>query len=120
MSMNDVNAEYGRRVDDLIAHVQEITAEVDDFLRGRMKFDEPYQYRQKKNELMARQSAAMDAMLQAMEMQRSILGGMKTTGEPLSSRRASDIPPGGERQQPRLRSVEDVDIDKIRRLAGIE
>lgn len=111
--------EYGRRIDDLIRYVQEVNREVDDFLKGRMKFDEPYQVRQKKNELSAKQTAAMRALNDALAGQRELLGQMKDTGEPLPKRRASDYPPGAPRQQPRLRSVEDKEIAELRRRAGI-
>ena len=115
--MGEAADNYGRRVDDLIAVVQQTIQEVDDFLRGRMKV-EPGDYQRVKRELMAKQSAALEAMNKAIAGQQDLLKGMQATGEPLPARRASD-----QRRPPQLRAVESIgeeELFDIKVRAGIQ
>ena len=117
--MGDEAEQYSRRVEDLIAVVQQTISDVDDFLKGRMKVP-PHEYQKVKRDLMSRQSAALAAMNQAIAGQQELLGKMDATGEPLPRRRASDYAPGEQRERPRMATAEDREIDDIKRRAGLD
>jgi len=87
--MNTPRDESGKA--DLIAQAKEIIQQVDDFLAGDHSQMPPEEYAQEQERMMARQSMAMAALLQAM---------------------------GFEEKKPLMQS-EDVDIDDIKRRAGI-
>ena len=117
--MGDEADNYGRRVEDLIAIVQQTIQDVDDFVKGRTKV--PIEdYQRVKRDLMARQSAALRAMNDAIAGQQELLGKMDATGEPLPRRRASDYAPGEQRERPRMATAEDREIDDIKRRAGLD
>lgn len=108
MAENNATQEYGRRVDDLIAQVQQTIDDVNRFIRGEMNVP-PHHYQKVKRDLMARQSMAMDAMTNAIAGQRELLSTMKTTGGPLPKRRATDT-----------MKNEDREIADIKRRAGLD
>jgi len=87
--MNTPRDESGKA--DLIAQAKEIIQQVDDFLAGDHSQMPPEEYAQEQERMMARQSMAMAALLQAM---------------------------GFEEKKPLMQS-EDVDIADIKRRAGI-
>ncbi len=117
--MGDATEQYSRRIDDLIGVVQQTIDDVNRFIRGEMKV-EPHEYQKVKRDLMARQSAALEAMHNAIAGQRELLSNMNATGEPLPRRRASDMAPGERRPRPRLQAVGEEEIFDIKLRAGIK
>jgi len=113
MTMDNPTVIHTRRVDDLIKVVQDITQKVDDYLNGRMNV-KPHDRQQIQNQLAQEQAMAVDAMNVAIQSQQSVLKGMDM-GIGVPQRRATDP----NRIKPNLKTVEDLDIDEIKRLSGI-
>jgi hypothetical protein len=107
--MPDPHDIHSRRLGDLITYVQTIVDEVNDYLQSGQ--DDPKQ----KQILTKKQASAISALQQAMDMQKELMGQLDR-GEALPSRRATDPTRG----KPNLATVEALELDTIRRLAGIE
>lgn len=93
--MTQTNDLHSRRLGDLVAYVQNVVDEVNDYLRSGQ--NDPRQ----KQALMGKQAASIKALQQAMDMQKDIMDQLDR-GEELPSRRATDP----NRGKPNLTAVE--------------
>lgn len=115
MTMDSTNDKHSRRLDDIINAVRAITQEVDRFIAGDAQGANHVVRMQIKANLQRKQAAALEALQQAMAGQQELLDQLDS-GIQTPQRRATDP----KRTKPSLRTVEDIEIATIRRLAGYE
>ena len=107
--MSEPHDIHSRRLGDLINYVKNIVDEVNEYLSSGSQ--DP----RTRETLVRKQASSMAALQKAMDMQQELLDQL-SSGVTIPSRRATDPV----REKPNLRAVEDLELDDIRRRAGIE